>query len=299
MTARRDAGFRHPPMNAPITPPATPAIGPDEQRLGEHAPRATGSASRPATSRTRRACPTVPTASPASAPNANGLRAQRRRRGEEDGLDEQRLRPGRAGSPAASAPAPGRRPAPARRGATRNTTVAAIAPPGPMYMRAHTRPMPADAAISTGWSTSRNCGTPKSNSAWKVDRPTSSPPMSPMRRAAQDDRRDTRPGAHRRPVPREALGDAARHSPTSDMTAPPMSMRCVGPQSVTSWPKSRCQTSSSGKPSSAKAPHAAIRSAAERHVQPCASRTTPAGPAARRGMAMREEARRRRRRTAR
>ena len=42
------------------------------------------------------------------------------------------------------------------------------------------------------------------------------------------------------------------------MTAPPMSMRCVGPQSVTSWPKRRCQPSSSGKASSEKLPEANI-----------------------------------------
>ena len=33
-----------------------------------------------------------------------------------------------------------------------------------------------------------------------------------------------------------------------DSPAPVMSMRWVGPHSVTSWPNSRCQTSSSGKP---------------------------------------------------
>jgi hypothetical protein len=39
--------------------------------------------------------------------------------------------------------------------------------------------------------------------------------------------------------------------PTSDRPAPPMSMRWVGPHSVTSWPNSRCHTSSSGKPEQA------------------------------------------------
>ncbi len=42
--------------------------------------------------------------------------------------------------------------------------------------------------------------------------------------------------------------------PSSVITAPPMSMRCVGPQSVTSWPKSRCQKSSSGNAMSANRP---------------------------------------------
>ncbi len=40
--------------------------------------------------------------------------------------------------------------------------------------------------------------------------------------------------------------------------APPISIRCVGPQSVTSWPKIRCQTSSSGNPIRAKADAASI-----------------------------------------
>ncbi len=45
----------------------------------------------------------------------------------------------------------------------------------------------------------------------------------------------------------------------SVIAAPPISIRWVGPQRVTSWPKRRCQTSSSGKPISEKAPQAAIR----------------------------------------
>ena len=44
--------------------------------------------------------------------------------------------------------------------------------------------------------------------------------------------------------------------PTRVIAAPPISIRWVGPQSVTSWPKRRCQTSSSGKPMSEKAPQA-------------------------------------------
>ena len=46
--------------------------------------------------------------------------------------------------------------------------------------------------------------------------------------------------------------------PISVIAAPPISIRWVGPQSVTSWPNSRCQTSSSGKPISANAPAAVI-----------------------------------------
>ena len=65
--------------------------------------------------------------------------------------------------------------------------------------------------------------------------------------------------------------------PTSDMPAPPISIRCVGPQSVTSWPKSRCQTSSSGKPIRANAPQAAIRRPPTGAYQSRAMRTA-AGP---------------------
>ena len=40
--------------------------------------------------------------------------------------------------------------------------------------------------------------------------------------------------------------------------APPIIIRWVGPHSVTSWPKMRCQMSSSGKPIIAYIPQAAI-----------------------------------------
>ena len=46
--------------------------------------------------------------------------------------------------------------------------------------------------------------------------------------------------------------------PSVASDAPPISIRWVGPQSVTSWPNSRCHMSSSGKPGSANAPQAAI-----------------------------------------
>ncbi|SHV64785.1 Uncharacterised protein [Mycobacteroides abscessus subsp. abscessus] len=47
---------------------------------------------------------------------------------------------------------------------------------------------------------------------------------------------------------------------TRDSPAPPISIRWVGPQSVTSWPKMRCQMSSSGNPINAYRPHMAISS---------------------------------------
>ena len=50
-----------------------------------------------------------------------------------------------------------------------------------------------------------------------------------------------------------ALPSASRTTiPSTAITAPDIIIRWVAPQSVTSWPKSRCEMSSSGKPSSAK-----------------------------------------------
>jgi hypothetical protein len=46
--------------------------------------------------------------------------------------------------------------------------------------------------------------------------------------------------------------------PSVESDAPPNSSRCVGPHSVTSWPKMRCQMSSSGKPISATPEHTRI-----------------------------------------
>ena len=59
---------------------------------------------------------------------------------------------------------------------------AARAPPRPIQIRAQTRATEAATASSTGSSTRRNWGTPKSNSAWKVDSPISRPPIRPTRR---------------------------------------------------------------------------------------------------------------------
>ena len=44
-----------------------------------------------------------------------------------------------------------------------------------------------------------------------------------------------------------APSTSSTERPTSVIAAPPISIRWVGPQSVTSWPNSRCQKSSSGK----------------------------------------------------
>ena len=63
----------------------------------------------------------------------------------------------------------------------------------------------------------------------------------------------------------------------SVIAAPPISIRWVGPQRVTSWPKRRCQMSSSGKPIRAKAPQAVISTPPTGAYQSPAIRTA-AGP---------------------
>ena len=120
--------------------------------------------------------------------------------------------------------------------------------------------------IRTGCSTCRNWGTLKSNSPWKVDSATRKLPASRPRRSRTSARWWS------------ALGVASEGADASDISAiapsvaseaPPISIRWVGPQSVTSWPKRRCHMSSSGKPESANAPQAAIT-------------TPPTGPTSRR-----------------
>ncbi len=112
--------------------------------------------------------------------------------------------------------------------------------------------MLAASAISIGWNRKSNCGTPKSNSAWNVESPSRRAPGSEIRRMNA-----THAGAERVLAPPASTNSTA--SPISVIAAPPISIRCVGPHSVTSWPNSRCQTSSSGKPISANVPAEAIR----------------------------------------
>ena len=52
---------------------------------------------------------------------------------------------------------------------------------------------------------------------------------------------------------------SSTQAPSVDSEAPPTMRMWVGPHSVTSWPNSRCQTSSSGKPTSAQSPHRKMR----------------------------------------
>ena len=127
-----------------------------------------------------------------------------------------------------------------------------------------------DAAASTisGSSTKRNCGTPKSNSAWKVLSPTRNPPAtaySPTFTHEVRERVTWMPSIIK------------TQPPYVDRLAPPMSMRWVGPNSVTSWPKSLCQTSSSGKPSRAKVPQPSRRPAPTGARQERVRRSVPAG----------------------
>ena len=100
----------------------------------------------------------------------------------------------------------------------------------------------------------RNCGTPKSNSTGKTIRPIKRPP----------DRATRRSHMIHESSPRLRTGSARPAStiriaiPIRVMAAPPMSIRWVGPQSVTSWPKILCQTSSRGKPIRANIPQVVI-----------------------------------------
>ena len=131
---------------------------------------------------------------------------------------------------------------------------AMIAAPRPSIIRAATRPNAPAAAISIGSNTWRNWGTPKSNSIWNTDRPMMMPPKP---RYLIDLRK----------MPSLGLSSPIARWPSYSRSsaeivenpAPPIIIRWVGPHSVTSWPKMRCQTSSSGKPVKAYRPQPAIR----------------------------------------
>ena len=116
---------------------------------------------------------------------AEGDRALARGEAQRDQLDQPRLddveREVRCRLPEDRA----RRAAPAARGCARKIATAPSAPPRPRRTRATTSPMPAASISRIGWQTSRNCGTAKSNSAWKVERPTRNEParMNSLARA--------------------------------------------------------------------------------------------------------------------
>jgi hypothetical protein len=89
-----------------------------------------------------------------------------------------------------------------------------------------TNPTPVARAIRTGWYSCWNWGTPKSNSAWNVDSPTTTTP------ARRSFRNLTKPGLC-------ATGAASRsnsHMPSGVNDAPEIISRCVGPHIVTSTP---------------------------------------------------------------
>jgi hypothetical protein len=107
-----------------------------------------------------------------------------------------------------------------------------MAAPRPIQIRAATSANPAPSAISIGWNSIRNCGTPKSNSAWKIEIPIKSPAIKPTRRAWV-----TSEGAERSPRRVRRCHIPSRSStacPTRVMAAPPSIIRWVGPHSVTS-----------------------------------------------------------------
>ena len=152
----------------------------------------------------------------------------------------------------------------------RKNSAAPSAAPRPSQIRAATSDTPAASMISIGWKIIRNCGTPKSNSAWKVESPSRNAPGSEI--AAHE----ARPTAARRAGRVRCAAPASTNStasPISVIAAPPISIRCVGPHSVTSWPNSRCQTSSSGNPISENAPAAAISTPPSGAYQPGATCT--------------------------
>jgi hypothetical protein len=137
--------------------------------------------------------------------------------------------------------------------------------------------------MSIGWKIWSNCGTPKSNSAWKVERPMRKPPISATRRTATTMVGDTPEGYAGSSVVsafarRARMPSASRMAwPTRVIPAPPISIRWVGPHSVTSWPNRRCQKSSRGKAIREKAPQAAISTPPTGAYQPSVMRTA-AGP---------------------
>ena len=107
--------------------------------------------------------------------------------------------------------------------------------------------------IRVGCRASANCGTPKSNSPWKVE-------SADQEGAGEHDLAEPGPAGEgtARGLPLlVALGVSAQ-APSTESEAPPISIRWVGPQRVTSWPKIRCQMSSSGKASRELAPQIAI-----------------------------------------
>ena len=171
---RRGSAPRRPvPSSAPTRPPATPVD--DSATADASGSSADGQGSGIATCdqpplgrRGRRCRSSAPALAPKASGAAFGVRGER---DERERLDEQRLGEVERHAAASS----GRRPTPTISETTpritRKKIAAPIAPPRPTQRRAATSASAAARAISPGWKMKRNCGTPKSNSPWKVDRP--------------------------------------------------------------------------------------------------------------------------------
>ena len=120
------------------------------------------------------------------------------------------------------------------------------------------RRRPAASMISIGWKHEAELG--HAEVELGLERGQADQQAAGQRRRARtrSDPVDLAVGAAADAVGAQRPRPAARRCRSASSTAPPISIRWVGPHSVTSWPNRRCQTSSSGKPISAKAPQAQI-----------------------------------------
>ena len=182
-------------------------------------------------------------------------------------LDEQRPRPGRAGSAAASRPNTG--PTISDDDAAHDEEErdraerAAAADP---QARATTSADAAANAISIGWKTNWNCGTPKSNSAWKVDRPIRKPPGE--RRAAAASAAPARRVGARSAAARWARAPSTSSTPwpISDSRRRRSASGASGPRASRPGRTAGARRRRAGSRSARTPPHASISDAAERRV---------------------------------
>ncbi len=215
------------PSSAPNVPPATPATTARIVASGTMSP-VQGRRKTAEVQPHSAAMPSVPVSTPATAPKASGRLISAK------AAISIRIASGMYSAIAGVvSPKTGPTSSATQPRVKRKNSAAMSAPPRPIQMRAATSAKAAASETSIGWKTIRNCGTPKSNSPWKVERPISRPPIRPSLRSVP-------PGAFSVASSRDS--DSRTAMPTSDMPAPPISIRCVGPQRVTSWPKSRCQS---------------------------------------------------------
>ena len=222
------------------------------------------------------ASPTVPSAAPEASANGSG-----RRTSSAIALDQQRLDHDTAGSAAVGSPSTGpdeQRHQPAHREEEqRRAERRAAAEPDPRGDERHARrehdqhrledhPELRHAEVELGLEGRE----PEQERARQRDPPHPADPRYARRRPA---------AAFAAPA-----STSSTASPISVIAAPPISIRCVGPHSVTSCPNSRCQTSSSGKPISANVParrdqarRPAARTSRRRSAPPPATASPAAG----------------------